>query len=74
MSENITFNCQECGTTLGIDESNPPNDTDIFCCNGCGREIGPYGQVKAALVETAKAELDKMVESTFGKKPTWRKG
>ncbi|AZO70993.1 MAG: hypothetical protein E5V92_13615 [Mesorhizobium sp.] len=75
-SDQITFKCNDCGHAVSIDESNPPKDDDILKCFGCGREFGRYAQVKEALIELAKAEIDKMVENTFGTgvKPTWTKG
>lgn len=65
--DSIAFRCEACGTTLGIDESNPPGDGDMYSCNGCGREIGKFGDVKAAMIQAAKDELDKIVSDAFGK-------
>jgi hypothetical protein len=63
----FTFRCQVCGVTLGIDEANPPADDDIFACNGCGREIGQFGVVKAALIQASKDHIDEIISGTFGK-------
>lgn len=74
MTDRITFNCADCGHIVSIEKGNPPNDDNILSCFGCGREFGPYRTVKAAMIESAKAEIDKLTERTFGKgiKPKWR--
>lgn len=72
MTDRITFNCTTCGATIMVDESNMPGDDEMFHCSGCGREIGKFGVVKAAMIEAGKSEIDKLVEGAFGKKPDWR--
>ncbi len=70
-SDRLTFKCEACQADITIDEANPPNDDDMYCCPGCGREIATYGALKVALVDAAKTHVDKMFNDRFGKKPTW---
>jgi hypothetical protein len=60
-STSITFKCVKCDQTLAIDESNPPNDSDIFACT-CGHQFGTYAEVKEAMIELGKKSLDKMID------------
>lgn len=70
-SDRFTFACTACGATIAIDENKPLNDEDILHCPDCKRAIGPFGTVRDALVNAAKAEIDKLVGQRFGKPPTW---
>lgn len=73
MSDQITFKCKNCGHAVSIDKDNPPKDEDILSCFGCGQEFGTFSAVKSAMKSAAKAEIDKLIRSKFGKSPTWRK-
>lgn len=64
-SDFISFECDLCGSPIIIDGDNPPQDDDILSCQGCGRDFGPYGKVKDAIIEMARAELDEMIADTL---------
>ena len=72
--DRITFQCTECGHPVSIDELKPPKDDEVISCFGCGYEFGTYGEVKAALIELAKGEIDAVIEKTYGKNPIGRIG
>ncbi|MFA3920217.1 hypothetical protein [Ruegeria hyattellae] len=65
----ITFQCTECGHPVGMSELNPPKDDEVISCHGCGHEFGTYGEVKGAVIEMARDEIDTVIEQTFGKRP-----
>jgi transcription elongation factor Elf1 len=72
MSEDrITFNCTTCSHPVSIDNDAPPNDDEIISCMGCGKKFGLYSQVKQAMIDAGKAEIDRIVKETLGVKPTW---
>jgi hypothetical protein len=58
----ITFKCSSCEHPLVIETDNPPNDEDIICCRGCGKEFGSYAKVKEAALVLAEAEFDSLIE------------
>jgi hypothetical protein len=70
-TDRISFACTQCGSNDFIWPNQPPKDDDIIVCNGCKREIGRFDAIKAATMEAAKAEVDKITANIFGKKPTW---
>jgi hypothetical protein len=67
-TDRITFKCNKCGFPVSIDKPNPPNDDDILSClgPGCGHKFGTYAEVKEAMIEMAKAELNRMIEEKLG--------
>lgn len=69
--DRITFSCAECGSADFIFPNQPPKDDDIISCNGCKREVGRYDVIREATIKAGKAEIDKIVMKTFGKKPDW---
>lgn len=73
LSDHIEFQCSACNAKAAIDDNNPPNDSDPLICTGCGVSFGPYGEVKAKMVEMGKALIDDLVYEKFGAKPTWTK-
>jgi len=71
-SGSITFKCVKCEHPVVIDQSNPPEDMDVIKCLGCGHEFGTYAQVREAMIDAGKQEMDNIVGSIFGKKPKWK--
>ena len=61
----FAFKCSSCEHPLAIDTDNPPDDKDIVCCRGCGKEFGAYVKVKQAALVLAKADFDSVIERTF---------
>lgn len=51
----ITFKCVECGYPVVVDDLNPPEDTDVVTCQGCGRHFGTYADIDKVFVEAGKA-------------------
>lgn len=66
-SDRITFRCQVCDATLAVDSANPPAEDEMLHCNGCGRAIAKFGEVKRALIQAGKDHLEKLVGDAFGK-------
>lgn len=64
-TDRVTFKCTECEHPVSVDQDNPPDDHDVISCLGCGRDFGAYREVKAALVEFAKAEIDRITEKAL---------
>jgi len=55
----ITFKCVECGYPVVVDDLNPPDDTEVITCQGCGRQFGTYADIEKALAEAGKAHSTK---------------
>lgn len=70
-TDRITFNCMKCGHVVSVDKDNMPNEQDILSCMGCGVEFGLYSEVKQAMVDAGKAEVDRITQNALGVKPTW---
>lgn len=69
--DTISFKCNSCDSTEFVFPNQPPKDDDIISCAGCQKEIGRYDAIVAATTKAAKAEVDKIVSKTFGRKPDW---
>lgn len=68
MSEDrVSATCAECGSDTFSLPNNPPKDDDIVTCAKCGAVAGKYGDIQAALVDAAEAEVSKIVSNVFGK-------
>jgi transcription elongation factor Elf1 len=65
-----TFTCPKCGPT-SLHLPDEYTDDSIASCNICGQEFGRYGDIKEKVIDMAKAEVDKIVESALGAKPKW---
>ena len=61
MSDRITFKCVDCGAPV-TSESHAPHDHDIITCAGCGRKFGTYAEVKEAMIEAGKIEVDRIID------------
>ena len=55
----ITFKCVECGYPVVVDDLNPPDDTEVITCQGCGRRFSTYADIEKALAEAGKAHSTK---------------
>ena len=58
----ITVKCVECGYPVVVDDLNPPEDTEVITCQGCGRQFGTYSDIEKVFAEAGKAELDTMID------------
>ena len=63
MTDRVTFECTDCRHPVMIDEDNPPKDDDVIACIGCGRTFGTYAQVKEAVIQMGKEEIDRLISS-----------
>ena len=61
----FAFKCSSCEHPLVIDKDDPPDDKDIICCRGCGKEFGAYVKIKQAALVLAKADFDSVIERKF---------
>lgn len=50
----------------------PPDDADHLFCSGCGHDFGTFGDVKAATLELAKLEVERITKDILGAKPKWK--
>jgi hypothetical protein len=50
-----------------VDEANPMRGDEMFNCNGCGRQIAKFGDLKAAMIKAGKDGMEKEVSRAFGK-------
>lgn len=64
--DSIPFRCSKCGGSRMVFPNDSPKDDDIISCAGCGVEIGRYADVRTAAIEAGKAEINKLLERTFG--------
>ncbi len=62
----FTFRCIDCDHPFEIDRANPPGDGEMIRCTGCGRTMGTYAAVKAALIEQAKADVEAQLRVWLG--------
>lgn len=60
--DRITFKCADCGQPVVIDNDEPPKDGDIISCLGCGRAFGSYAEVRDAMIEAGKKEVDRLID------------
>ena len=68
-AQRSAFKCSSCEHALVIDNDNPPDDDDILCCQGCGKEFGSYAKIKEAALVLATAEFDSVIEQKFADVP-----
>jgi hypothetical protein len=60
--DRITFKCIDCQHPVVIDASKAPDDNDVLSCQGCGRQFGTYSQVKEAIIEAGKKQINEMID------------
>ncbi len=65
------LSCTKCDANLTIDETNPPNDDEIYFCPSCGVEIGRFGAIRKAAIEEAKRQANVLARKGFGKEIRW---
>lgn len=73
MTDKLSFGCKACGATVVYDTDNPPDDAEHLFCTGCGKDFGPFGEVKAAALNLARQEVERITQKHLGIKPTWKK-
>jgi hypothetical protein len=55
----LNFRCADCGLPVLLDDLELPEDSEVVTCYGCGQQFGTFAEVKKAMIEARKLEIDK---------------
>ncbi len=61
-----TFTCRKCGGTV-IETPDNPTDSSRVKCKFCGTDVGSWGELKRASVETVMKAVHKEIKDTLRK-------
>lgn len=62
----VTFTCKKCGSTV-LETPDSPTDGSRVKCKSCGTDVGTWGELKRAAMQTVKESAQKEIKTTLRK-------
>jgi hypothetical protein len=60
----VTIKCRKCGGDMLVLPDNPTDDS-IVTCQSCGIEVGRWGDIKAAALNTVQEKITEDIKGKF---------